>query len=230
MRLRPALREPVHASRALACPRHPARNGARFRGRSATGSDDTGDGNLGRSSSPTLCESRPIIRATAVHPPDAATVNSQLRERAGSIELLERTLERAEGSRANQPLELALGDREPVVVGPSNPRRQYNARLMRIELPRVDVENHGLTADVEPPQTRPEPEIGEEAQVEAARKGQIETSTGHGRDRKLEEAACCAGDLEWHSRSVGYSVSVIPHREDARVKSDSLFVEDLERP
>src|SRR5215831_8630050 len=105
------------------------------------------------------------------------------------------------------------------------------AGLIRIELPRVRVERHGLALDtvdaLDPP---PGPRIRELTEVAAATNWQVDATEANRRSRHLQQYASGAMQDMRMPRRIGNPVSIVVNRENTRVVEEALFDQDVQRP
>src|SRR5207244_8039825 len=119
-------------------------------------------------------------------------------------------LDRAEGKRAEQTGELALGGRQAGVVTEPLYERHRRSRLVGIELPRMHVEDdRSLLASVDAGQ-RAVDEGGRKQPEESAAEGQVHAGAARGADRHLPEvdALDVLRDVR-EARPVGEAVAVV---------------------
>src|SRR5262245_58207180 len=105
------------------------------------------------------------------------------------------------------------------------------AGLIRIELPRVRVERHGLALEtVDPLDPPPGPGIRELTEVAAAADRNVDATETDRRSRYLQQYA--SGPMQdmrmpWR---LGNTVSIVVNRKNTRVVEEALFDQDVQRP
>src|SRR5215831_4281584 len=104
-------------------------------------------------------------------------------------------------------------------------------RLLRVDLPGMDVENEFLLLRVQLAQRPAGETVGKQPEISAARDGNLGAAVAQHRYRKFDQASAAGrGEDVRRLLRVGYAVAVVAHREDARVVAEALFAEDVERP
>ncbi len=134
---------------------------------------------------------------------------------------------------AEQSPELRLGAREiDVVAAESTLARGLDARLLRVELPWVNVHQRGLSLGAIHASHAPlHVEVRQEAQVPAAAEGEVAAEQGRRRDGELHQLLPVA--LPDHVRKacgVGQTVERIANGKHTRVVAQTEVEEDVRCP
>src|SRR5262249_40708288 len=118
-----------------------------------------------------------------------------------------------------------------VVAKAAEPTR-VNARLLRVNFPRMKIEDRGLFLDAIEMQHRSVRHcIRQHAEVPAPRDGKIEAAHANGGEGHLgyRQPAISVHNVK-ETLVAGNTVAIVPNREDAGIVFESLLREDVERP
>ena len=136
----------------------------------------------------------------------------------------------AEGELTEQPVQLLFRRGEVHAVTPTRQRGAGQPRLIRVELPRVDVKGERSATLVDLPQPPCRPTGGVQAEVPAAGDGKVDAIDAAGRGRELPQCAARRRSAVRAERRVGNPVAIVVNREDARVAMKPFLREDLQGP
>jgi len=140
-------------------------------------------------------------------------------------------LRRSERELRQQPAEAGLGLGQIVVMAQAAKKRRADARLIGVNLPRVQVED-GRPAldDVHLRKAAPGPCIRQQPEVSTATDRQVLTSPANGRSWKFPQAATRGRDEMKVPRRIRYTVAIVVNGVNTGVVGVALVNEDVERP
>src|SRR5690606_22695358 len=143
---------------------------------------------------------------------------------------LEGLRDRAEAELAQQPLELRLGARERPVVPDAGGEIHLEARLIRVDLPWMDVEGPRHTPPLRVAQRSPGQAVGEQPEIAAPSRGEKLSPDPQGRGGELGQLTAGAPQPVRVPLAAGEAVAFPLHREEAGVVAVALLDQDVQRP
>src|SRR6185436_1565484 len=133
---------------------------------------------------------------------------------------------------AQEPLQALFAAIQIGVVTDSRQQADLHARLLRIDLPRMQIERerHAVPL-VDPPQAGAHEAVREQPEVAAARDRNGDAAEQGGGHRELDDLAA-GGRLHraGRARRAGHAIAVMAHREDGRVVLEPEVDQGIQRP
>ncbi len=125
----------------------------------------------------------------------------------------------------------ALHPRNMEIMTEHGPCPAPETRLMRIDFPRMKIEDEAAAFAARLPKRPSCVPLGKNSEITAAGGRKIPRAQPNGGRRKLEEVApLAAGPLERSLRRVRHSVDIVMDGEDAGIVKKTLLRENLQRP
>src|SRR5262249_38323689 len=139
--------------------------------------------------------------------------------------------DRSEAEISQERTEARLGPMQVAIVTETRDRPSGEARLFRIDFPRVQIEHRRALFDAGHAAAAPaRPAVGQDAEVAAAADRQVHAAELYGRSWNFEDRAAVARDDVRMPRRRRDAVAIVMDRVDARVVAVPFVDEHVERP